>query len=118
MLRRRSIAVLVLMVVLAVAPSLAVAAAACADVCCPASAERAEDGDDCRSRIAQRTCCDEAPAPLAAFAPAPHEVPSFQAILPPADRIALEKRPAPPRRLEPDRALRTSPLRLSVVLLI
>jgi hypothetical protein len=120
-MRRRSMAVLLLMVVLTVAPSLARAAIACAPHCCPASATTT-DGDDCRSGFANRTCCVDASAPLAAFAsfaPGASDLPGFlPAILPAPMASAAELLRVPMRSAAAELSLRTSPLRLSVVLLI
>lgn len=126
MVRRKSVAAWVLMAVLTVAPSLALAAMACAPHCCPAAAESAESGaggfDDCRTALASRTCCSESPAPLASFAPARAELPihfhAIHAILPESPALASETLREPLRSACAELALRTSPLRLSVVLLI
>ncbi len=123
MMRRRFVAAWVLAAVLTVAPSLALAAMACAPHCCPASAEAAQSGagdfDDCRAALASRTCCSESPAPLTSFAPARAELPiHFQAILSEPPALADDTLRVLQRSAGAELALRTSPLRLSVVLLI
>ncbi len=119
MARHQSLAALVLMAVLALAPSLALAAMACAPNCCPMSAELASGKlEDCGSSLANRACCDEAPTPLSSVAPIAHEIPNLHAVLPPAPPIAIDSPRLPRRSADAARALRTSPLRLSVVLLI
>jgi len=111
------------MAVLTVAPSLALAAMACAPDCCPAMAHATDSGagasDDCRAGFASRSCCPESPAPLASFAPATSDLPiHFQAILPEPTALASDSLRVPQRSAGAELALRTSPLRLSVVLLI
>lgn len=120
---RSTLAVLGLMALLTLAPSLALAAAACAPGCCPEGlASIATDADACRAAIAQRMCCADAPtpiAPAASFASVSLELPSFPVEPQPLASIATPSRdrgPAPP--IDADLRLRTSPLRLSVVLLI
>lgn len=127
MLRRRSLAVTLLMVVLTFAPSLALAASVCAPQCCPGMAVAAADGaeraaEDCRAGFANRSCCSESAAPLALPGTAVPDAPALSAPLLPG-APAIEAAPAPclhahARRADAQRALRTSPLRLSVVLLI
>ncbi len=123
MIRRRSVAAWVLMAVLTVAPSLALAATACAPHCCPATVQTTDPGvrdfDDCRAGFASRSCCSESPAPLASFAPAANELPiHFQAILSEPPALADDTLRVLQRSAGAELALRTSPLRLSVVLLI
>lgn len=139
MLRRRSLAVILLMVGLTLAPGLARAAIACAPHCCPASAATTGGdgadrevlgrvGDDCRSAFASRTCCTQSTAPLAAFASLARFSPfspgaddglaSAPALLPTPIAGPLERLGRPARGAEALLSLRTSPLRLSVVLLI
>lgn len=129
MAQRRSLAVLVLMLVLSLAPSLALAAAVCGPHCCPAVAVGPADGDatdeanpaaqDCRAGLANRSCCTTSLAPLSLPAPALSDGPPL--VLQPTTVEPLlgnARLPAPERRSEAQRALRTSSLRLSVVLLI
>lgn len=123
--RRRSVAAWLLMVGLCLAPSLSLAAMACAPHCCPASAgdvqpdrDPAEQREDCRAGVASRACCSEAPANVASIAPTWVEIPSLQAALPPALDRVVASIDRPLRSFEAMLALRTSPLRLSVVLLI
>lgn len=122
--RRRSVAAWLLMVGLCLAPSLSLAAMACAPHCCPASAgdlqlERdSAEREDCRAGFASRTCCSEAPANVASIAPTWVEIPSLQAALPPDPDGLAPSIDRPLRSFEAMLALRTSPLRLSVVLLI
>ena len=123
MRRRGFVAAWVLAAVLTVAPSLALAAMACAPHCCPVTAQTTDPGarvfDDCRAGFASRSCCSETPAPLASFAPAANELPiHIQAILPEPPALADETLRVPQRSAGAELALRTSPLRLSVVLLI
>ena len=119
MARHRSLAALVLMAILALAPSLALAAMACAPSCCPMSVELVSGKfDDCGSSLANRVCCDDAPTQLSSVAPTAHEIPNLHAILPPAHPVAIDSQRLPQRSADAERALRTSPLRLSVVLLI
>ena len=132
MMRRRFVAAWVLAAVLTVAPSLALAAMACAPHCCPSTIQTMQtartaqstdpgvrESDDCRAGFASRSCCSETPAPLASFAPAANELPiHFQAILPEPPALAIETRRVPQRSAGAELAVRTSPLRLSVVLLI
>lgn len=137
MSRRRSLAVLLLMVGLTLAPGLARAAIACAPHCCPASAATTggddfgkdalgRAGDDCRSAFASRTCCADATAPLATFASvarsssseAIDELASAPALLPTPIAGLVERLRLPARGAEALLSLRTSPLRRSVVLLI
>lgn len=127
MMRRTFVAAWVLAAVLTVAPGLALAAMACAPHCCPASMQQTaqptdpgvRDFDDCRAGFASPSCCPETPAPLASFAPAANELPiHFQAILPEPPALADETLRVPRQSAGAELALRTSPLRLSVVLLI
>ena len=124
MRQRKSIAVLGLMAWLMLAPSVALAAAACAAACCPAVEEQGSTGaEDCRAALAQRECCANAPAsrprPLASLAPISLELPSFPVPTAPLASIAGDARErGPSPRAHADLLLRTSPLRLSVVLLI
>lgn len=126
MMRRRFVAAWVLVAVLTVAPSLALAAMACAPHCCPLMMQTVQttdpgvrDVDDCRAGFASRSCCSATPAPLASFAPAANELLiHLQAILPEPPALASETLRVPQRSAGAELALRTSPLRLSVVLLI
>ena len=123
MVRSRSLAVLALMVVLTIAPSLALAASVCAPHCCPAIAVAGPDGadsaaEDCRSGFANRSCCNEAVAPVSLPSPAVCDGPALPARLPALEPVAAASLLAPERRTEAQLALRTSSLRLSVVLLI
>jgi hypothetical protein len=126
-LRRRTLALAALMVVLSFAPSLAVAASLCAPQCWPgmavAGAEGAERAaEDCRAGFANRSCCSESAAPIALSRNAVPDAPALSSPLfpgPTALEAAAAACPyAPARRADVQRALRTSPLRLSVVLLI
>jgi len=122
--RRRSVAAWLLMVGLCLAPSLSLAAMACAPHCCPAStgdmqAELDPSGrEDCRAGFASRACCSEAPTNVASIAPTWVEIPSLQAALPRDPDLLVPSIDRPRRSFEATLALRTSPLRLSVVLLI
>ena len=129
--RRSSVAAWLLMLGLSVAPSLALVAMGCAPNCCPTSAHAAAGGtagnttgraeverDDCRAGFASRACCSEAPAPLASAAPNTVEISSLPAILARSVVFAVVGLAAPRPCAEAELALRTSPLRLSVVLLI
>ena len=123
---RRSVAAWLLMAVLTLAPSLALAAMACAPHCCPAAASDTSDTSDtsesghadCSQGFARRTCCSEAPDPLASVAPPAAEIPSLHEVLPSSPELVTAAPQAPTRAAEAELALRTSPLRLSVVLLI
>jgi hypothetical protein len=121
--RRRSFAVLVLMVVLTLAPSLAWAASVCAPQCCPAMAVAGPDGsdsaaEDCRAGFANRSCCSESVAPVSLPSPTLSDAPALPARLPALEPVAAPSLRAPTGRADAQRALRTTPLRLSVVLLI
>jgi hypothetical protein len=118
--RHRSMAAWLLMVVLTLAPSLALAAMACVPNCCPAVAIDALEADleDCGAGFARQTCCSESPDPLASVAPPAAEVPSLHAILPGSPKLVNAAPWRPTRAAEAELALRTSPFRLSVVLLI
>lgn len=122
MMRRRSLAVLVLMVGLTLGPSLALAAAVCAPHCCPAAASAASGGpdpaDDCRAGFANRSCCNESIAPVALASPTVSDGPALPTCPAALEHAAASSLRAPGRRSEAQRALRTSRLRLSVVLLI
>lgn len=123
MLRRRSLAVLVLMMVLSIAPSLALAASVCAPHCCPAMAVSGPDGadsaaEDCRAGFANRSCCNEALAPVSLASPVVSDGPALPVHLPALVPTVGASPLAPSFRAEARRTLRTSPLRLSVVLLI
>lgn len=138
MVRCRSLAVLVLMLLLSVAPSLAWAAAVCAPHCCPAAAVLPTDGAptdgasadgvradgaapaarDCREGFANRSCCTQSLAPVSLPAPVPSDAPPLALRSPALEPIVAAPLCAPERRSEARRALRTSPLRLSVVLRI
>jgi hypothetical protein len=118
MIRRRSMAAVLLMVILTVAPGLALAATACAPHCCPAAEQPVGEVDDCRTGFAHRVCCSDAPASLSASAPAMTDGPVLQGILPRIEAFSPDPADGRPRRLDAELALRTSPLRLSVVLLI
>jgi len=121
MRRRESMAVLVLMATLAMAPSLVLAAQVCAPDCCPGLTERAATAD-CGPVFASRTCCGEAEADRAPRSPASAhasvELPTGPALAPTPPALASERERLAPPGAEAERALRTSPLRLSVVLLI
>ena len=109
------VALWLLVMGLALAPNLALAAAACAPACCPAEAER----EDCGSGFDRRGCCEMAPASFEAFAQGPVEMPAPPALpvrianAPPPEHVDLRARFVPARI-----ALATSPLRFSVVLRI
>lgn len=115
--QRRTAAVWLLMLGLSFAPSLALAAAACATACCPVEGER----EDCGDGFSSRACCATAPTPLASIASIAStavETPSLPT-LPLRDVVVSpERRDARWRFAEAERSLRASPLRLSVVLLI
>jgi hypothetical protein len=113
--RHRSMAAWLLMVVLTLAPSLALAAMACVSNCCRAEAVELSD---CGAGFARQTCCSESPDPLASVAPPAAEVPSLHAILPGSPKLVNAAPWRPTRAAEAELALRTSPFRLSVVLLI
>jgi hypothetical protein len=118
--RHRSMAAWLLMVVLTLAPSLALAAMACVSNCCPAAAIDASEADleDCSAGFARQTCCSESPDPLTPVVSPAAEVPSLHAILPGSPKLVTATPWRPTRAFEADLALRTSPFRLSVVLLI
>ncbi|MFO0691560.1 MAG: hypothetical protein U0900_22880 [Myxococcota bacterium] len=127
MTRRRSLAVAALMVVLTFAPSLALAASVCAPQCCPAAVIAAPDAadraaEDCRAGFANRSCCNESAAPIAlAGTPVPDAPAPNAPLLPGAGELEATSAAwlrAPARHAEAQRALRISPLRLSVVLRI
>ncbi|MBK7951407.1 MAG: hypothetical protein IPK00_22255 [Deltaproteobacteria bacterium] len=123
MLRRRSLAVLALMVVLTIAPSLAWAASVCASQCCPAMLASGPGGadsaaEDCRGGFANRSCCSESAAPVPLPSPTLSDAPALPARLPALEPVAAASLRAPSGRADAHRALRASPLRLSVVLLI
>ena len=119
LVRRSSVAAGLLMLGLSFAPSLALAAMGCAPNCCPTSAHAEEvERDDCRAGFASRGCCSEAPAPLASAALNTVESSSLPAILARSVVFAIVGLGAPRHGAEAELALRTSPLRLSVVLLI
>ena len=112
--RHLQVALWLLVLGLALAPNLALAAAACAPACCPAEAER----EDCGSGFDRRACCEMAPTSLEAFAQGPVEVPA-----PPALPVRIAAAQAEPidlraRFVAARLVLSTSPLRLSVVLRI
>jgi|JI10StandDraft_1071094.scaffolds.fasta_scaffold1054672_1 hypothetical protein len=112
--QRGTVAAWLLMLGLCLAPSLALAASVCAPSCCPVEAER----EDCGAGFASRACCATASTPLASVAPTPAETPSLPT-LPWRDVVlAPERIDSGGRFTEAERALRASPLRLSVVLLI
>ena len=113
--RHSSMAAWLLMVVLTFAPSLALAAMACVPNCCPAEAMELSD---CGAGFDRQTCCSESPDPLASVAPATAEVPSLDAVLPESPKLWHAAPWRPTRAAEAELALRTSPFRLSVVLLI
>lgn len=141
MTSRRSLAALLLMLALCFAPSFALATLACVTRCCPAesawrssetasavpakgssatvSTERAEAG--AAAAIGRADCCFSQVQPAAGLAPtiASLSAPSLAAPLAlvpptPARQTGADRASRHPARL----AARTSPLRLSVVLLI
>lgn len=119
MIRRRSLAVLALMVVLAIAPSLVLAAEVCAPHCCPAAAiDGAGEAGDCRAGLANRSCCTEASTPIALVGAPVVDGPALPIAMDFVAAVRPEPRPPSRGRAEALLALRTSPLRLSVVLLI
>lgn len=113
------VALWLLVMGLALAPSLALAAAACAPACCPAEAEHEAERGDCGSGFDRRGCCEMAPAPFEAFAQGPVEMPAPPALpvritaAAPPEHVDLRARFVPAQI-----ALATSPLRFSVVLRI
>lgn len=114
--RHSGAAAWLLMVVLTLAPSLALAAMACVQTCCPAEAVELAD---CSAGFARQACCSESPDPLAPVAPTTAEVASLHALLPGEPKLVRAAPPwRPTRAAEAELALRTSPFRLSVVLLI
>jgi hypothetical protein len=88
---------------------------ACLPDCCPAAAVELSD---CSAGFARQTCCSESPDPLASVAPPAAEVPSLDALLPESPKRMDAAPWRPTRAAEAELALRTSPFRLSVVLLI
>lgn len=122
MAARRSLAVLVLMLGLTLAPSFALAAAACATDCCAAAVDAAPDERGCQAAFARQECCRAPSAAGATQTAAALELASSiaapasaQPSMIPAVCVADG---APGRQHAAQVALRTSPLRLSVVLLI
>ncbi len=113
--RHSSMAAWLLMVVLTFAPSLALAAMACVPNCCPAEAMELSD---CGAGFDRQTCCSESPEPLSSVAPTTEEVPSLQAVLLESPKPWHAAPWHPTQAAEANLALRTSPFRLSVVLLI
>lgn len=112
--RHIRVALWLLVLGLALAPNLALAAAACAPACCPAAADR----EDCGSGFDRRDCCEMAPASFEAITQGPVELPAPLA-LPVRIAVAAPERDDLRARFVPVRlALTTSPLRLSVVLRI
>lgn len=120
---RRSLAALLLMLGLTLAPSFALAAAACATDCCAMAIDEAQDLRGCGAAFVQSRCCG-APAaihasPAAAAVEAASSVSSLTSALPsPSLDGSLRAVSASDRREAATLALRTSRLRLSVVLRI
>ena len=109
-------------IVFLTAPGLTWAAAACLPACCAGEMSRASaDETDACGSLALRVCCAEAPSIAAPPAsPGSVEPLAFDLSLPPLSLTASGSRRLRPASalLEARLAPRTSPLRLSVVLLI
>lgn len=144
MTRRRSIAALLLMLALCFAPSAALAALACATHCCPAQAAMpsmtpaspASSAADASSSsvspsqtaggaalplaLGRANCCLSQRTPVADVAPASSSLPPIATVSAPLPLARSGERTASNRVLREEARLagRTSPLRLSVVLLI
>ena len=111
------IALWAFVVIFAAAPSLAIAAAECASHCCP-PAPCYEAPDDCEGMLGTMWCCDAAPTTVPSVAKrAPHPPAHQPALAICSISIAEPARARPPASAAHQGVL-TSPLRLSVVMLI
>ncbi len=114
---RARIGVLVFAAVFAAAPSLAIAAMACASCCCPpAPCLGAPDG--CEILLTEAPCCSPAPAAVPSVAKPTLEAPPFHATLPARSFPTAAGLRARPQGCRGDLERLVSPLRLSVVLRI
>lgn len=116
---QRGIAVLVLAIGFLAAPLSGAAALDSCSPCCPQPADApCETGDAPCVHLAAASCCDLAPVAPAPEAKRSTEAPSFHPLVTAVRSSAPVPRPVALARTGGDLALRTSPLRLSVVLLI
>ena len=116
---QRTIATLALLVGFLATPTLGAVAMDSCPPCCPQPADApCETGDAPCASIAVASCCEAPPAAPTSEAKRKIEAPSFHPVATAAQWSPPRARSADPLSADVDLAPRTSPLRLSVVLLI